>query len=74
MRLLILFWLLLNLTLFSGCAALTSKPATVILKNPETLEFVECNVDQWNLPGSYKANDECVEGYKKQGYVVWGTR
>lgn len=58
----------------SGCAALTDKPVTVILKNTETLEFVTCDVDHWNMPGSFKKNDDCVEEYKKKGYVVWGTR
>lgn len=57
-----------------SCAVITDKPATVILKNPETLEFVTCDVEHWNMPGSYQKNDDCVEGYKKQGYVVWGTR
>ena len=57
-----------------GCAAFMDKPVTVILKDTETLEFVTCDVDHWNTPGSYKKNDECVEGYKKKGYVVWGTR
>ncbi len=57
-----------------GCAAMTDKPVTVILKHTETLEFVTCDVDHWNMPDSFKKNDECVEEYKKKGFVVWGTR
>lgn len=57
-----------------SCAVLTDKPVTVILKHTETLEFVNCEVDHWNMPDSYKKNDACVEEYKKKGYVVWGTK
>jgi len=58
----------------AGCAVLSDKPVTVILQHPETLEFVNCDVDHWNMPASYEKNDKCVEEYKKKGFVVWGTR
>jgi hypothetical protein len=58
----------------AGCAAISSRPVTVILQHPQTMEFVNCDVDHWNMPASYDKNDKCVEEYKKKGFVVWGTR
>jgi hypothetical protein len=69
-----LFLILLSGLIVAGCATLTDKPVVVILQNLETMEFVNCKVDNWNMPGSYAENDACVEGYKKKGFVVWGTR
>ena len=47
----------------------------VILQDPKTMDFVECEVsDQFVTPASYTKNEECVDGYKKQGFVVWGER
>lgn len=63
------------LTLFvSGCAGLSNKPSSVILQNPETMEFVNCDVDGWGTAASYRRNQACVEGYRKEGYIVWGER
>lgn len=62
------------LLLCSGCASYSGKKM-VILQDPKTMDFVECEViDQFVTPASYTKNEECVEGYKKQGFVVWGER
>ena len=58
----------------SGCASFGDQPTTVILKHPETLDFVNCNVDKWGTTKSFSDNEKCVEQYKQKGYVVWGTR
>lgn len=67
---------LLTLLLFlgSGCSLFIDKPTRVLLKHPETLEFVNCNVDQWETSASYKSNEECIKDYEAQGYVVWDSR
>ncbi len=58
----------------SSCSLFIDEPTRIVLKHPETLDFVNCNVDQWDLPHSYKNNEECVEDYKKKGYFVWDKR
>ncbi len=60
------------LSFFSGCSYLHDDPRTVVLKHPVTLDFVDCKVDQWETSKSYKDNQQCIEDYKKKGYVVWG--
>ncbi len=57
-----------------GCSLFIDKPLTVVLQHPETMDFVSCQVDGWETPYSYANNEQCVEGYKKQGYIVWGER
>lgn len=62
------------LWLLAGCASFSDKPGTVIMQNPETMEFFNCEVDRWGTAQSYDRNEKCVEDYKKKGYVVWGER
>ena len=65
----------LVLVFAGGCASLYDKPKIVILQDPATMEFVDCEVtDQLVTSQSYSKNDECVESYKKKGYIVWGER
>lgn len=61
-----------SLFLIGGCAGFSGKPTSVILQDPATMEFVNCDVDEWGTAASYQRNEECVEAYKKKGYVVWG--
>ena len=68
----ILAVLSLLLVLMGGCGSLSENSRSVILQNPETLEFVNCNVDKWGTFASYARNEKCVEDYENQGYVVWG--
>lgn len=63
----VLFWL-------GGCASYSGKPHTVIMQDPETMHFVNCNVDKWATAGSYAENEKCVEGLKEQGFIVWAER
>lgn len=72
MRKLVLIVSFVALGMSGGCAALTDKPSSVIMQNPETMEFVNCDVDEWGTSKSYARNEQCVEDYKKQGYIVWG--
>jgi len=60
--------------LVGGCAALGDKPKNVILQNPETMEFVNCEVDKWGTVASYEINERCVKDYQSKGYVIWGKR
>lgn len=61
--------------IFSGaCSMYHGKPTKVILQNPETLEFVSCEVDEWETTRSFADNDKCIDAYKKKGFIVWGTR
>ncbi len=55
-----------------GCAS--DKPSRVILKHPETQDFVNCNVDKWESAQSYRTNEECIRTYEEQGYFIWGKR
>lgn len=55
-----------------GCAGKSSTPKKIILQHPETMEFMKCNVGQWGSESAFATNEECVEEYKKQGYVIWG--
>lgn len=64
----------LLLFLISGCAGMSDKATSVLLQNPETMDFVKCTVDQWGTKASYKKNEACVEEYKRQGYVIWAQR
>jgi hypothetical protein len=57
-----------------GCASFSGKPETVILQNPQTMEFVNCDVSKWETEESYRANDQCVKDYEARGFVVWGKR
>jgi hypothetical protein len=60
--------------LIGGCAGSQSNSRKVILKDPQTMEFVECKVSHdWGIlaiPDDDK--NKCVEEYKKKGYIVWG--
>ncbi len=60
--------------LLGGCASFSGKPETVILRNPRTMEFVNCEVSKWETESSYKANEQCVKDYEAKGFVVWGKR
>ena len=62
------------LFLGSGCASMSDESKSVMLQNPETMEFVKCTVDQWGTSASFARNAQCVEEYKRQGYVVWAER
>jgi len=71
LRLLIAAILLLNI---SGCAGFSDQSSRVVLKHPETMEFVYCEVGEWTTKEAYAEKDKCVADYEKQGYVVWGER
>ena len=58
----------------SGCARMSDKSKSVMLQNPETMEFAKCTVDQWGTKASFAKNEQCVEEYKRQGYVIWAER
>lgn len=59
----------------SGCGSYSGKAKIVILQDPATMDFVDCEItDQLVTPQSYTKNDECVAAYKKKGYIVWGER
>lgn len=58
----------------SGCASHSGKPSVVIMQHPETIDYVNCKVDEWATAASYAENEKCVEELKKQGYIVWGER
>lgn len=62
------------LLFLSGCASFSDKPSKVILQNPQTMEFVNCRVDEWGTSESYRKNEECVQSYIDQGFVIWGER
>ncbi len=63
-----------TLFIISGCSLFMGKPSTVILRHSESLDFVNCQVGKWETPEDYKKNEQCVEDYKKKGYIVWGER
>lgn len=61
--------------LFLGsCASMSDESTSVMLQNPETMEFVKCTVDQWGTKASFTKNEECIEEYKRQGYIIWAER
>jgi hypothetical protein len=63
------------LLLSGGCSSYSEKSKMVILQDPKTMDFVECEVSgAFITPASYTKNEECVEEYKRQGFVVWGER
>lgn len=68
------FFLAVLCILSVGCASFSDRPTTVIMKNPQTMEFVNCNVDKWGTTESYEQNDKCVKDYEAKGYVVWGQQ
>jgi hypothetical protein len=72
----VVFWMMwMVLILTSGCASIYGKKKAVILQDPATMDFVECKVnDEWATAASFAKNDECVEEYKKRGFIVWGER
>ena len=57
----------------AGCGQHSAK-AMVIMQHPETMDFVDCKVDEWATPASYAKNAKCVEDLKNKGYLVWGER
>ena len=62
------------LVVLSGCGMNSKKPSLVILKHPETLDFVNCKVDKWQSKESYRKNENCVRGYQEKGYIIWGKK
>lgn len=62
----------LLIVILSGCTSFGDKPSRVILQDPATMEFVNCDVDEWGTAASYERNDKCVKDYQKQGYLIWG--
>jgi len=57
----------------NGCATIYGKSKKVVLKHPETQEFVECNVSgKIKMPSEKQVEDPCIEKYKNQGFEVWG--
>lgn len=66
--------ILVTLLLACSCAKMSDEPTAVMLQHPETMKFVKCEVDQWGTKKSYAKNEQCVEDYQSQGYVIWGER
>ena len=66
--------LLLIPLMLSGCMSMSGKPRVVILQNPQTMEFKNCEVSKLGFEKHYRDNDKCVEEYMNQGYVIWGSR
>ena len=64
----------LLLLIVGGCAGFSDKSNRVLLKHPETLEFVSCEVGEWTTKEAYAEMDQCVADYEKKGYVIWGER
>lgn len=58
----------------AGCASMSDESTTVMLQHPETMEFVKCDVDQWGTKVSFAKNEDCIEEYKRQGYIIWAER
>ncbi|MFV0436552.1 MAG: hypothetical protein ACK5PS_04060 [Desulfopila sp.] len=58
--------------LLSSCAAEKTASRTVMLKNPQTLDFQSCQVEDWGSEEAYAAKQRCVEQWQQQGYVIWG--
>ncbi|TKB06053.1 hypothetical protein [Desulforhopalus sp. IMCC35007] len=63
-----------HLSFSAGCARMSDKPTYVVLQNPVTMEFVHCEVGQWSTKSAFAKNEQCVEDYKRQGFVVWAKR
>ena len=63
-----------TLFLACSCAKMSGESVSVMLQNPETMEFVKCDVDQWGTKKSYAKNEQCVKDYQNQGYVIWAER
>lgn len=59
---------------FLGCSGKSTTPKKVIMQHPQTMEFQKCNVGQWGSESPFATNEECIEEYKKQGYIVWGEQ
>lgn len=75
MKMLACFVQILLIMLFiSGCARMSDKSTSVMLQHPETMDFVKCDVDQWGTKKSFAKNEQCIEEYKSQGYVIWAER
>lgn len=53
---------------------MSDKSTSVMLQHPETMDFVKCDVDQWGTKKSFAKNEQCIEEYKSQGYVIWAER
>lgn len=64
----------LPMLLLSSCLADKSSPKVVVLKNPATLDFQNCEVQDWGSKEAYAANKKCVEQWQQQGYVIWGSQ
>lgn len=60
--------------ILSSCIANKDQPKTVMLKHPETLDFQKCSVEDWGSNEGYAYKDRCVEEWKEQGYIVWGSQ
>jgi hypothetical protein len=61
------------LLLLSSCMAAKDKPKTVILQNPETMDFQNCKVADWGSEEGFQDNEKCIERYQQEGYIIWGS-
>lgn len=55
-----------------GCAGKDTPPKRVVMQNPETAEFVNCDRKDIGPEKTYKTSEDCIEHFKKEGYIVWG--
>jgi hypothetical protein len=46
----------------------------VILQHPETMDFQDCRLADWGSDKAIRENEECVQRYQQQGYIIWGQR
>jgi hypothetical protein len=53
--------------------AAKDKPKTVILQNPETMDFQNCKVADWGSEEGFQDNEKCIERYQQEGYIIWGS-
>lgn len=60
--------------LLSSCLATKDKTELVILQHPDTMDFQECRLADWGSGKALRDNEECVNRYRQQGYIIWGSR
>lgn len=63
---------ILVLLVVGGCAGKDKPPTRVVMQNPETAEFVNCDRKDIGPEKTYKNSEECIKHYEKEGYIVWG--
>ena len=58
------------------CSCIASKDTTelVIMQHPETMDFQDCRLADWGSDKAIRENEECVQRYQRQGYIIWGQR